>query len=98
MKPSTFLSVAVVACLLAFTLMLSACASGKPPEPRVVVQRVEVPVRVACKPERPPQPTYAADTVPLDASLFDLVRALLQDRFQRQAHEAELNGALDRCG
>lgn len=90
MKPLHYLPLAFIA--------LAACGAKPPPEVRVVTQRVEVPIRVPCPVKPPPAPAYAADAVPLDASLFDLVRALLVDREQRKARDAEVNGALDACG
>lgn len=88
----------VQALALVGLLMLAGCGTQpKPLEPRTVVQRVEVPIRVPCKTERPTKPTYAADAISLDANIFELVRALLQEREQRKAYEAEANGALDRC-
>jgi hypothetical protein len=77
------------ACALA-----AACAT---PHERVVVQKVSVPVAVPCKVTLPDKPAYAADTVSLDGSIFDLVQALLIDRETRKAHEAELEAAAKSC-
>jgi hypothetical protein len=77
--------------------LLVGCGAKPAPEVRIVTQRVEVPIRVPCVPNRGTAPAYAADSVPLDATIFELVRALLQDRLQRQARDIELNGALDAC-
>ncbi len=82
---------------LAFIILAGCTHTPKAPEPRIITQRVEVPIRVPCKPERGPEPSYAADAVPLDADIFELSRALLVDRKQRQARQAELDGALNAC-
>jgi hypothetical protein len=75
-------------------LALAACAHT---EPRVVVQRVSVPVSVPCKVTLPARPAYAAHTVSLDGTIFDLVQALLIDRETRKAREAELEAAAKAC-
>lgn len=90
--------VAFVVALVVAAQLLAGCGVKTTPEVRIVTQRVEVPIRVPCKPARSPAPAYAADSVPLDASLFDLVRSLLVDREQRKARESELVGAIDSCG
>jgi hypothetical protein len=73
---------------------LAACAHA---EPRTVVQRVLVPTPVPCRVALPARPSYAADTVSLDGTIFDLVQALLIDREQRKGHEVELEAAAKSC-
>lgn len=67
------------------------------PRERVVVQKVLVPTPVPCVVHLPEKPAYAADTVSLDGSIFDLVQALLIDRETRKANEAELEAAAKSC-
>jgi len=87
-------SKAVVISAAALCFSLAACAHT---EPRVVVQTVKVPVSVPCKVALPAKPAYAADTVSLDGTIFDLVQALLIDREQRKGREAELEAAAKSC-
>jgi hypothetical protein len=75
-------------------LALAACAHT---EPRVVVREVKIPTPVPCRVALPAKPAYAADTVSLDGTIFDLVQALLIDREQRKGHEAELEAAAKSC-
>lgn len=76
------------------SLYLSACAT---PPPRVITKTVSVPVSVKCTAEVSPKPAYAADAVSLDGTIFALVQALLIDREQRKAREAELEAARAGC-
>ena len=76
------------------SLALTACAT---PRERVVVQRVSVPVSVPCKVKLPDRPSYAADTVSLDADIFTLVQNLLIEREQRKARELEIEAAAKSC-
>jgi len=73
---------------------LTACAHT---EPRTVVQKVLVPTPVPCRVALPAKSSYAADTVSLDGTIFDLVQALLIDREMRKAREAELEAAAKSC-
>lgn len=77
-------------------LLLAGCAST--PRERVVVREVKVPVAVACAPQVPAKPTYVADEMLLDGTIFDLVQGLLVDREQRKAREVELEAAIKGCG
>jgi len=78
----------------AVAVALTGCAHQ---EPRIVTQQVRVPVAVACAPKTSTAPAYAADNVPLDGTIFDLVQALLMDREQRRGRELELQAALAAC-
>jgi hypothetical protein len=80
--------------LVAVTLMLPACAHRAP---RIITKEVRVPIVAPCAPQLPPAPSYAADRVLLDGTVFDLVQALLVDREQRKAREAELSAAVEGC-
>lgn len=73
-------------------IALSGCAAL---EPRVVT--TTVPVAVKCIETRIPKPLWATDTLPLHASLLDKVKALLAERLQRMAYEAELEAQVEAC-
>lgn len=80
---------------LALACLLSACATAG--EPRVEVRTVKVPVAVACAVKPPERPTFAADGLDLSADIFAKVRALLTEREQRKAYEADQQAALKAC-
>ena len=80
--------------ILVLTLMLAACAH-RPRDAAPPV--VSVPVAVDCVAKVTPPATYAADAVSLDGTIFELVQALLIDREQRKAREAELEAARAGC-
>lgn len=79
----------------AICFSLTACAT---PRERIVYRDVPTPIPVPCATEAPPEQQYAADTVSLDADLFELVRALLVDREERKAAELKLRAAVEACG
>ncbi|MDB5445688.1 MAG: hypothetical protein JWQ97_1005 [Phenylobacterium sp.] len=80
-------------------LFLAACATSQGPEPKVVVQRVEVPVAVRCSVDPGPDPTFAdtADALRQAADLFERVKLLLAGRDQRDARLSELRAANAGC-
>ena len=80
--------------VLGAILMLSGCAHRTP---RIVTKEVRVPIVAPCAPHLAPAPSYAADQVLLDGTVFDLVQALLIDREQRKVREAELSAAVEGC-
>ena len=82
------------AILVGVTLMLSACAHRTP---GIITKEVRVPIVAPCAPQLTPAPSYAADLVQLDGTVFDLVQALLIDREQRKMREAELSAAVEGC-
>ena len=81
-------------CAILITPALSGCAHT---EPRVIYRDVKVVVPVPCRVVLPDEPAYAADTVSLDAPLFDMVRALLVEREQRKARDVEVTAAAKSC-
>lgn len=83
-----------VKAVTAVCLSLAACGHT---EPRVVFKEVKVPVSVPCRVTLPDEPSYAADQVSLDASLYELVRALLVEREQRKARDVEVTAAAKSC-
>lgn len=82
----------LIAILASLTLAACATAPRRTPPPTV-----SVPVAVDCAAKVTPPTTYAADAVGLDGTIFVLVQALLIDREQRKATEAELRAALKGC-
>ena len=76
------------------SLTLAGCAHRRS---LVVTQEVRVPIAVVCTPAIAAPPAYAADAVVLDGTIFELVQALLIDREQRKAREAELSAAVEGC-
>lgn len=81
------------AAVVLMALALAGCAGKE----RLVIQKVSVPVSVPCKVKVPERPTYATESMDLDASIFDKVKALLAEREQRKAREAELEAAAKSC-
>lgn len=84
------LRLASLLCLIALT----ACAT---PKERVVYQTVKVPVPVACAVSVPTRPSYPADTVSLDSTVFELAQAVMAERELRKAYEAELSAVAKAC-
>ncbi|GAP37903.1 hypothetical protein ISF6_4097 [Piscinibacter sakaiensis] len=75
--------------LLALAL-LAGCAARPP-------ARVEIPIAVPCRVTLPPRPVYATEALSSDAGIYDQVRALLAERRQRMAYEAQLEAAARAC-
>lgn len=81
--------------VVVIALALAGCGSAGKLPPRTI--EVRVPVATKCTPDIDPKPTYATEAVDLSADLFELVKALLIERDQRTAREAELQAAVDAC-
>lgn len=80
----------------ALCLTCSACATA--PEPRTVVQTVEVPVSVPCAIDvAKPDLADTASAIQAAPSIFDLAKLLLAGRTQRDAYIAELEAAASGC-
>lgn len=81
---------------------LAGCATDgvKPSEPRVVIQRVEVPIPTPCVVKAVPVPDFAdaANKLEAAANLFEKVKLLLAGRIQHYAYEGELRAAQKACG
>lgn len=80
---------------------LTACAKDEKPEPRVIVQRVDVPVPVPCNVTVPAQPSYPDDNAALRHASPDIdkqVQFLLAARELRGPYERGLVAALIACG
>lgn len=71
------------------TLALAGCAGR--------VAQIEVPVPVACKVPEIEKPALAIDTIAPDADIFTIVRALWATVEQMEAHEVEMQAAIDAC-
>lgn len=74
--------------------LLAGCAAS-PPVP--VVQEVRIPVPVPCTVDVPERPVWAVDALPIGSGIWDQMRALRQERHQRQAYEIELEAAVRAC-
>lgn len=65
------------------------------------VRDVGVPVKIAvpekCRAEMPQRPVMPTEHLPLDAKLFDKVRAALAEIDFREGYEVELVAALKSC-
>lgn len=69
---------------IAAALVLAGCAGGPPPEPRVVTQRVEIPVPVACPDKRaapadyPRTPAELKQRLAAEPNAVERVRKLME--------------------
>ncbi len=86
-----------IAITLALAGVLAACAGPRTPEPQVRIQRVEVPVWQPCPVEMPRPPASPVEALGPDASLGDMVKALLAERRLRTTYERELEVVLLSC-
>lgn len=79
-------------------LLAAGCAA--PPAavpPSVQTVEVRVPVPVPCTVAVPPPPAWATDGLPAEPGLIEAVRALLAERIQRRAYQAELEAVVRAC-
>lgn len=72
--------------------MLAGCAA-----PRVELQRVSVPVPVACQEPMPPRPSMPTDALVPPVSLDAFAAAAMAEIERREGWEIELVAALDAC-
>jgi hypothetical protein len=86
------------AAILALPLLLAACATT-PPEPRVQIREVQVPVPVRCTPKLAARPDYpdTDDELRAAPSADARYHAMATARPLHYAWEAELEGALKGC-
>lgn len=89
-------SVAAIA-VVCVALALSSCTSAERPEPVVRVQRVEVPIPVPCVDDVPKRPESPVDSLSQDASLGDMVKAVLAERLLLNAYIERLESMLTAC-
>lgn len=84
-------------------MILASCATtagpAASPEPRVVIQRVEVPIPVPCDPATGPEPDYPDTDAALRAApnVFERVKLLAAGRIMRIARDVEKSVALAKC-
>jgi len=78
---------------LSALLILSGCA-GMPP---TGTTEVHIPVSVPCHAPAVEKPAFAVAALTIGAAILDQVTALLAERRQRQAYEAELEAAVKAC-
>lgn len=97
MNRQPFISRRAIALVLG-CVSLAACNTVAP-EPKVQIQRVEVPVAIKCSADPGRAPNYADSNDALRAAkdIFEQVRLLLAGRKQRMAREAELVAANAGC-
>lgn len=81
---------------LPIILLVSACATNDPVL-KVVTQRVEVPVPIACKADVPAVPDYCFPKLTQDSDIFEKSKCLLSDRKLQAAYDVQLNAALQSC-
>jgi hypothetical protein len=81
---------------LPLILVLSGCALTEPVI-KVVTQKVEVPVPVACKEEIPAVPEYCFTKLGQDSDIYDKTKCLLSDRERSLGYETELLAKLKAC-
>lgn len=81
---------------LSLMVVLSGCALTEPVI-KVVTQRVEVPVPVACKEEVPAAPDYCFSKLGQDSDIYDKTKCLLSDRNRSLGYETELLAKLKAC-
>jgi hypothetical protein len=77
--------------LAAGVFLLAGCATTE----RVV--EVRVPVPIACQVAEPVRPHMDTDSVPMDADIDELARAMRAEIERREGYEGELRTALRAC-
>lgn len=78
--------------ILIASAMLAGCAA-----PRVEMQRVSVPVPVACQEPMPTRPVYPTESLRPPVSLDAFAAAAMAEIERREGWEAELVAALESC-
>lgn len=78
-------------------LLAAGCAAPPAAVPSVQTVEVRVPVPVPCAAAVPPPPAWATDGLPAEPGLIEAVRALLAERIQRRAYQAELEAVVRAC-
>jgi len=85
--------------VLVAALALAGCGSSLKPEPRVVIQRVEVPVTVSCVKRKPDEPAYpdTDEAILQAADPAALIGLLGAGRVLREQFIRELKAAYSGC-
>lgn len=78
--------------ILIASAMLAGCAA-----PRVEIQRVSVPVPVACQEPMPPRPVYPTEGLRPPVTLDAFAAAAMAEIERREGYEIELVAALEAC-
>jgi hypothetical protein len=79
-------------CLAA--LVLAGCAA---PPPRVEIQRVNVPIPVACREPAPERPAMPTEALRPGGTMDDFARAAMAEIERREGYEGQLLTALESC-
>jgi len=82
--------------ILLSVLLLAACQTQQPGI-KTVIQKVEIPVAVACKEPIPLTPAFNFDKLVPSTDIYGQVQALAADRLLHQGYEEELLAALTAC-
>lgn len=82
--------------ILLAALALYGCATTEPVI-KTVIQRVEIPIPVACKVIIPTEPEFGFDKLKIEDTLYFKTQTVLSDRELHIAYEAELLAALKSC-
>jgi len=82
--------------LLISALLLTGCATTEPVI-KIVTQRVEVPVPVACKEDIPVVPEFCFNKLSDESDIYTLVQCLLSDRKLNQGYDLVLTAKLKSC-
>ena len=82
-----------------FALIIMGCGHQAPPEPRIVTQRVEVPISTPCAVDAGPDPAplWTRERIDAAPSLFSLGMLLWAAYAQEAARNLELKAAVEAC-
>jgi hypothetical protein len=83
------------AALAALAVLLAGCPSA--PEIRYTPFEVQVPVKVPCAVDAPPEPKWAVGELPPDADDFTIAKAYREERRQREQYNREMQAAIATC-
>lgn len=76
--------------IVALAALLAGCAAPR-------VQRVNVPVPVACRESEPPRPAMPTEALSADVMLDAFVAAAIAEIERREGYEVQLRAALAAC-
>lgn len=79
--------------LIAILLALAGCSTKK----QVEIQRVNVPIPIACQEQMPPRPIMPTDQLVAPVPLDDFARAAMAEIERREGYEVVLRTALVAC-
>lgn len=81
------------AILIAIALALAGCSTKK----QVEIQRVNVPIPIACQEQMPPRPAMPTEQLAVPVKLDDFARAAMAEIERREGYEVVLRTALVAC-